>query len=96
MEDSMSNRRRWIESVSTLALGLGVGAALGLLFAPRSGRDTRDSVIESAKQTLDGAITAGTALSQHAQNSVAQAKGQVKKAIEVGDRAYREAKSSSS
>jgi gas vesicle protein len=87
---------RWTESVSALALGLGVGAALGLLFAPRSGRDTRDSVIDSARETLDGATAAGAALGQHAKDSIDQVKGQVKKAIEVGDRAYREAKSSSS
>jgi gas vesicle protein len=92
----MSNRMRWTESVSSLALGLGVGAALGLLFAPRSGRDTRDSVIDSARETLDGATAAGAALGQHAKDSIDQVKGQVKKAIEVGDRAYREAKSSSS
>jgi gas vesicle protein len=92
----MSNRMRWTESVSALALGLGVGAALGLLFAPRSGRDTRDSVIDSARETLDGATAAGAALGQHAKDSIDQVKGQVKKAIEVGDRAYREAKSSSS
>ena len=92
----MSNRMRWTESVSALALGLGVGAALGLLFAPRSGRDTRDSVIDSARETLDGATAAGAALGQHAKDSIDQVKGQVKKAIEVGDQAYREAKNSSS
>lgn len=92
----MSNRMRWTESVSALVLGLGVGAALGLLFAPWSGPNTRDSVIEGATETLDGAIAAGAALSQHAKDSIDQVKGQVKKAIEVGDQAYREAKSSSS
>ena len=63
----MSNRMRWTESVSALALGLGVGAALGLLFAP-SGRDTRNSVIDSARETLDGATAAEAALGQHAKD----------------------------
>ena len=92
----MSDRMRWIESISALALGLGVGAALGILFAPRSGGDTRDLVVESAKDRLDGAIAAGEVLKEHAQDSIDQIKGQVKKATEVGERAYREAKSSAS
>jgi gas vesicle protein len=92
----MSDRMKWIESISALALGLGVGAALGILFAPRSGSDTRDIVVESAKDRLDGAIAAGEVLKERAQDSIDQIKGQVKKATEVGERAYREAKSSGS
>jgi hypothetical protein len=45
---------------------------------------------------LDGAIVAGEALKERAQDSIDQMKGQVKKATEVGERAYREAKSSAS
>jgi hypothetical protein len=45
---------------------------------------------------LDGAIAAGEVLKEHAQDGIDQIKGQVKKATEVGERAYREAKSSAS
>lgn len=92
----MSGRNGWTETASAFAVGLGVGAALGILFAPRSGSDTRDLVMESAKDRLDGAIAAGEALKERAQGNIDQMKGQVKKATEVGERAYREAKSSTS
>ena len=92
----MDRRDSWIKSVPAFAIGLGVGAALGILFAPRSGSDTRDLVVESAKGGLDGAIVAGEALKDRAQDSIDQMKGQLKKATEVGERAYREAKNSAS
>jgi gas vesicle protein len=92
----MSGRNSWAETASVFAVGLGVGAALGILFAPRSGSDTRDLVVESVQDRLEGAIAAGEVLKERAQNSIDQIKGQVKKATDVGERAYREAKSSAS
>ncbi len=92
----MGQRDSWIKSVPAFAIGLGVGAAVGILFAPRSGRDTRDLVVENAKDNLEGAIAAGQQLKQRAQDSIDQAKGQVKRATEAGEQAYREAKSSAS
>ncbi len=92
----MSGRNSWTELASAFAMGFGVGAALGILFAPRSGSDTRDLVVESARESVDGAIAAGEALKERAQDSIDRMKGQVKKASEVGARAYREAKSSAS
>lgn len=92
----MGGRDGWIKSVPAFAVGLGVGAALGILFAPRSGSDTRDLALASAKDSLDGAITAGEILKERAQEGIDQIKGQVKKATDVGKRAYREAKSSAS
>ena len=92
----MSERNNWTERAAAFAIGLGVGAALGILFAPRSGSDTRDLVVESAKDSMDGAIAAGEALKERAQDNIDQMKGEVAKATEAGKRAYREAKSSAS
>lgn len=92
----MRGRDSWIKSVPAFAIGLGVGAAVGILFAPRSGRDTRDLVVEGAKDNLEGAIAAGQQLKQRAQDGLDQVKGQVTRATEVGEQAYREAKSSAS
>jgi gas vesicle protein len=92
----MGQRDSWIKSVPAFAIGLGVGAAVGILFAPRPGRDTRDLVVENAKDNLEGAIAVGQQLKQRAQDSIDQVKGQVKRATEVGEQAYREAKSSAS
>ena len=54
----MTARNNWTGSISAFAVGVGVGAALGVLFAPRSGNDTRECLLESAQEHLDGAIAA--------------------------------------
>lgn len=96
MEGTMRGRNSWAETASAFAIGLGVGAAVGILFAPRPGSDTRDLVVESAKDCLDGAIAAGETVKERVQDSVDQVQSRVKKATEVGERAYREAKNSMS
>jgi gas vesicle protein len=92
----MKARHNWTDSISAFAVGVGVGAALGVLFAPRSGNDTRDYLVETAHEQLDGAIAAGHKLTQRAQEGIDQIKGQVRQAADVGERAYREAKSGAS
>jgi YtxH-like protein len=94
-EDIMKTRNNWTESISVFAVGVGVGAALGVLFAPRSGNDTREYLVETAQEQLDGAIAAGHKITQRAQEGIDQIKGQVRQAVDVGERAYREAKNSS-
>ena len=92
----MNHRMRWTESISAFVVGLGVGAALGVLFAPRSGDDTREYILESAKDGVDGAVAAGHKLTRRAQQGIDEAKGRVRQAKEVGEQAFREAKNSSS
>ena len=87
----MKTRHNWTESISAFAVGVGVGAALGMLFAPRSGSDTREYLVESAQEQLDGAIAAGHKIAQRAQENIDQVKSQVRQAADVGERAYREA-----
>jgi gas vesicle protein len=87
---------RWSESISAFVLGLGVGAAIGVLFAPRSGDDTREYILETAKDGVDRVVAAGQKLTQRAQQGVEEAKGRVRHAKQVGEQAFREAKNSSS
>jgi gas vesicle protein len=91
----MNGRMKWTESISAFVVGLGAGAALGVLFAPRSGGDTREYILESAKDGVDGAVAAGQKLIQRAQQDVDEAKGRMRQAKEVGEQAFREAKNSS-
>jgi gas vesicle protein len=95
MEDIMTAKHNWTESISAFAVGVGVGAALGMLFAPRSGSDTREYLVESAQEQLDGAIAAGHKITQRAQDGIDQVKTRVQKAADAGERAYREAKNTS-
>ena len=92
----MNHRMRWAESISAFVVGLGAGAALGVLFAPRSGEDTREYILASAKDGVDGAVAAGQKLTQRAQQGIDDAKGRVRLAKEIGEEAFRKAKNSAS
>ncbi len=92
----MNGRLRWTESISAFVFGLGIGAVLGVLFAPRSGDDTREYILESAKDGVDRVVAAGQKLTQRAQQGLEETKGRVRQAKKVGEDAFREAKNSSS
>jgi gas vesicle protein len=92
----MNGKIRWAESVSVFVFGLGVGAACGVLFVPRSGDDTREHILKSAQSRVNGAVAAGRKLNKRAQQGVEEAKGRVRQAKKVGEDAFREAKHSSS
>ncbi len=92
----MNHRMRWTESISAFVVGLGAGAALGVLFAPRSGEDTREYILASAQDGVDGSVAASQKLTQRAQQGIDEAKGRVRQAKEVGEEAFRDAKNSSS
>jgi gas vesicle protein len=100
-------RNSWPETVSAFAVGIGVGAALGLLFAPRSGEDTRDyivggaqdkldEVVGDAQDKLDDVVAKGRKWARRAEQSVDVAKERVMDAAQAGERAYREAKNTAS
>ena len=92
----MRGRMKWAGSVSMFAVGLGIGAAIGMLFAPASGDETRDYILTSANDGLERAVEAGQKLTQRAKAGITQAKDRVRDAKETGEQAYREAKQSSS
>jgi gas vesicle protein len=52
----MRDKNRWILGVlAGLAVGLGVGAVLGLLYAPEKGRKTRREIVKRAERLGDRA-----------------------------------------
>lgn len=83
--------KKWSEAVSAVGIGLGLGAVLGVLLAPKSGEELRDSLLSNTKEGLDAARAQGVKLAKGAQRTVEAATERLKDAVEAGGRAYREA-----
>jgi gas vesicle protein len=79
-------------------LGLGLGVACGLLFAPKSGSETRDLLLSKAdegkeylkKHASDLRESAGDVI-EKGKNVVSRQRDNLSSAMEAGKQAYREA-----
>jgi len=79
--------------------GLGIGAVLALLFAPRSGKETRDYIAGKAEEGRDYVRAKSEDLRRQAEEAVEKGKDLVTKqkellsaALEAGKQAYQEEK----
>ena len=79
-------------------LGLGIGVAVGVLFAPQSGEQTRQLLRSKADEGKDYLKRQGESLYESAgglvekgKTVVVRQKDQLTAAVEAGKRAYREA-----
>src|ERR1700674_1847018 len=90
--DKMS-ANKWQGTVSGLLIGVGVGVALGILLAPKSGKDTRDQIVGTVKDGLDEAMAKGQKLTRRVQRTLDDARELVKDAADAGEKAYQDAKS---
>jgi gas vesicle protein len=80
--------------------GLGIGAVLALLFAPQSGKETRDLIAQKASEGKDYVTTKSRELREQAdglvekgRERIAKEKERVSAAVEAGRQVYREEKS---
>jgi gas vesicle protein len=67
-------RNRWPQVVSAFAIGLGAGAALGILFAPQSGEYTREYLRDAAQDGADAAVARGKTAVRRARKTLSDAK----------------------
>jgi gas vesicle protein len=79
--------------------GLGIGAVTALLFAPRSGKETRDMIVHRAEEGKDFVMTKTEEIRKQAEDAVEKGKDLVSKqkellsaALEAGKQAYQEEK----
>jgi gas vesicle protein len=87
----MSIRNGLPGTISLFALGIAVGATLGVLFAPKSGEETRELIADSVQEELQNALSAGKKLARTARKAVDQATEHVKEAVDIGERAFNQA-----
>jgi gas vesicle protein len=85
--------------IGVFLAGLGIGAVIALLFAPRSGKETRDMIVEKAEEGRDFVITKSEEICKQAEDAVEKGKDLVSKqkellsaALEAGKQAYQEEK----
>jgi gas vesicle protein len=88
----MANQRNWANKFTTFAVGVGIGALVGILFAPASGKKTRSYITRTAKQGLDDAASTGKRWSRRAQDTMDDVKDNIAGVVEAGQKAYRTAR----
>jgi gas vesicle protein len=87
-------RKNWPQISSAFAIGLGVGAIMGMMWAPKSGEETRALLREKAQDGIDEALAQGKKVARKAQRATDTAKDFVNETVDAGQSAYREARNS--
>jgi gas vesicle protein len=84
--------------LSFFFLGLGLGVAVGVLFAPKAGTETRDLLRSKANEGTDYVKRRGVELRDQASEVVDKGKDTIRRhkenlnaAVDAGKQAYREA-----
>ncbi len=86
--------------ISYFLVGLGVGTLLGILFAPKSGEETREYLTDKAEEGREYAQRKARELREradelveHSKETVARQKEQISSALDAGKKAYEREKS---
>lgn len=85
------------DGLANFLLGLGVGVGVGLLFAPKSGEETRDILLSKAdegkeylKKQTSGLRETASEMVEKGRDVINRQKDTLSDAIEAGKQAYRE------
>jgi gas vesicle protein len=85
-------------SIGWFLAGLGLGALVGILYAPKSGRETRETILQKAADGRDYLVNQGQSAREQVsqwvekgKDVVTRQKDQFSTVVEAGKRAYREA-----
>jgi gas vesicle protein len=98
----MSEQNNSMSKLAYFLVGGGIGAIIALLFAPRSGRETRDLIAQKAAESKERLSTTSRNVSEKVSTYVDKGKDlvntqkeQISAAIEAGKQAYREERAKS-
>lgn len=86
----MRRRAKVPETISIFAVGIAVGAALGVLFAPKSGEETQEFIADRAREKFDTAISKGKEWAKMAQATVDDVREHIMEAANAGERTFNE------
>ena len=89
------SRVDWQGTTSGIIIGMGIGVALGILFATKTGKEAREQIVENVKDGFNRAMDKGQEISQHLQDKFGDVTDQAKKAADTGEQFYRDARSGS-
>ena len=85
------------DGLANFFLGLGIGVGIGMLFAPKSGEETRDLLLNKAdegkeylKRQTTGLRDSANDLLDKGRDAVGRQRDNLNDAIEAGKQAYRE------
>ena len=84
--------RNWGTFTTAFIAGIGIGTAVGLILAPKSGEELRTDLSDAAKEAIDQAGAAGLRAARRVRRMAENATGQVSDAVEAGRREYERAK----
>jgi gas vesicle protein len=90
------------DCVKGLIIGGLIGAAVGILYAPKSGKETREDIcnsaeelLEKAKKQYEGTCEMIEKVTGREKELYAESKARLKKAIEAGVKAFKQEKAES-
>ena len=86
-------RNKWPQVLSVFAVGLGTGAALGMLFAPCSGAKTRGYLREAAEDGIDESIHRGKKVARRVRQHMGDAAALASDAADTAANAFQDARS---
>lgn len=87
-KDDNEQGHMWAAAAAGIVIGVAVGGLLGLLFAPRPGRETREEIKDRAEQTLDELRDAAGELAERTRELADRTRENVAHSIEAGRDAY--------
>jgi len=97
MSDNDSNSIGWFLA------GLGLGALVGVLYAPKSGRETRETILQTAQEGREYVSNRGQEFKgqvdefvKKGKETLNRSKEQISSAVDAGRQAYRDAVESKS